>query len=237
MSTAGSSGSTGGLGLGEFPMPPQQKAGGMGAVDSIAGGGNRSFASSTADGSEIGSGNRKANADPGFKEFGIENTNIHTAAGVKLSDRQKVLVGSVLDLFAGRPSLPKLSLWTDTATFSDQITKAEGRKQFAAQWYGLQAAFSSIERISHEVVSAGNPIELDLCTKYTVKGVGLQQRIDSRVSIWVEGKIVGVRDSWGGEVPGEGAFVKALRKLNSVVVPAFVGVPKNNQEDAKKGNQ
>ncbi|RAL65134.1 hypothetical protein DID88_001240 [Monilinia fructigena] len=94
---------------------------------------------------------------------------MQTAAGVNLSENQKVLVGSVLDLFAGRPSLPKLSLWSDAATFSDPITKAEGRKQFAAQ-----------------------------C---------------------------------------EGAFAKALRNLNSVVVPALVSVPKNAKEDAEKGNQ
>lgn len=33
----------------------------------------------------------------------IENTNIKTAPGVSLEGDQKTLVGSVLDLFAGRP--------------------------------------------------------------------------------------------------------------------------------------
>ncbi|KAB8291188.1 hypothetical protein EYC80_009876 [Monilinia laxa] len=180
-------------------------------------------------------------AGKSFADLGIENTNIKTAVGVNLSENQKVLVGSVLDLFAGRPSLPKLSLWSDTATFSDPITKAEGRKQFAAQWYGLQAAFSSIERLGYEVTSAGNPVVLGLKTKYVVKGVGKEQVIESRVSIWTEGdkdlKIVKVEDAWNGEVPSEGAFAKALRNLNSVVVPAFVSVPKNDKEDSEKGNQ
>ena len=55
-------------------------------------------------------------------------------------------MGSVLDLFAGRPSLKKLGLWADEASFNDNITLAQGRKQFEAQWYGLQSAFSEIVR-------------------------------------------------------------------------------------------
>jgi hypothetical protein len=64
----------------------------------------------------------------------IENTNIKTAPGVDLSSQQKTLVGCVLDLFAGRPSLEKLQLWTDEAVFEDPITVARGRKQFEPQW-------------------------------------------------------------------------------------------------------
>ena len=64
----------------------------------------------------------------------IENTNISTAPGVELSSQQKTIVGSVLDLFAGRPSLEKLQLWSDDATFEDPITIAKGRKQYEPQW-------------------------------------------------------------------------------------------------------
>lgn len=64
----------------------------------------------------------------------IENTNINTAPGVDLSSEQKTIVGSVLDLFAGRPSLEKLSLWSDDGVFEDPITIANGRKQYEAQW-------------------------------------------------------------------------------------------------------
>ena len=67
----------------------------------------------------------------------IENTNINTASGVALSPQQKTLVGSVLDLFAGRPSLEKLQLWSDDATFEDPITIAQGRKRYEAQWVYL----------------------------------------------------------------------------------------------------
>jgi hypothetical protein len=64
----------------------------------------------------------------------IENTNIKTASGVDLSSQQKTIVGSVLDLFAGRPSLEKLQLWSDEGVFEDPITVARGRKQYEAQW-------------------------------------------------------------------------------------------------------
>ena len=107
----------------------------------------------------------------------IENTNVKAADGVKLDDHKKTLVGSVLDLFAGRPSLPKLQLWADDAVFEDPLAVAKGRKEFEPQWYGLAKAFSEIERLSHEVTSAGNPIVLDMKTRYVVKGIGKEQTI------------------------------------------------------------
>ncbi|KAI4185762.1 MAG: hypothetical protein LQ346_005829 [Caloplaca aetnensis] len=206
-------------------------------------------------------------------DLGIENTNIKTAPGVTLDEQQKTLVGSVLDLFAGRPSLKKLSLWDDDGVFEDNITIATGRKQYEAQWYGLQTAFSEIERLHHEVVSAGNPIGMDLKTRYVTKGVSKEQTIDSRVNIFYDkdtGKITKVQDKWGGELPdssfknvsieqlldpwwwvhyAEGwawwlwSFTwdtwlwEAMRNLNSVTVPKMVSVPKNDEEDAKRGNQ
>lgn len=82
----------------------------------------------------IGSRNMSSSSD-----LNIENTNIQTSSGVSLSSEQKTIVGSVLDLFAGRPTLAKLKLWDDEATFEDPITVANGRKQYEAQW--VQLAF------------------------------------------------------------------------------------------------
>ncbi|KAF2089368.1 hypothetical protein K490DRAFT_63505 [Saccharata proteae CBS 121410] len=167
----------------------------------------------------------------------IENTNINTRPGVDLSSDQKTLVGSILDLFAGRPSLQKLQLWSDDAVFEDPITCARGRAQYEPQWYGLQTAFSEIERLHHEVTSAGNPISMDLKTRYKVKGIGAEQTIQSVVNIYVDGqgKIEKVEDKWDGKLP-EGSIQNAFRRLNAVTVPKMVGVPKNEEEDAKKGN-
>ncbi len=135
-------------------------------------------------------------------ELKIENTNINTLPDVKLSDHQKTIVGSVLDLFAGRPSLAKLQLWKDDAVFSDPITIAQGRSQFEPQWYGLQTAFSEIERLHHEVTSSGNPIEMSMKTRYKVKGLGSEQTIDSKINIFTEGdKISKVEDKWDGQLP------------------------------------
>jgi hypothetical protein len=139
----------------------------------------------------------------------LETKHVTTAPGIKLSEHQETIVGSVLDLFAGRPSLAKLALWRDDATFSDPLTIATGRKQYAAQWYGLQKAFSEIDRLNHHVRDAGNPILMDLRTKYVIRGIGKEQMIQSLVAIHLDdqGKIVRVEDKWNGELP-EGMVAK-----------------------------
>ncbi|KAK0891514.1 hypothetical protein LTR02_013964 [Friedmanniomyces endolithicus] len=172
-----------------------------------------------------------------FGKLNIESKDIKTASGVDLSEHQRTVIGSVLDLFAGRPSLAKLQLWKDDAEFTDPLTIAKGRKQYEAQWYGLQTAFSEIERLGHEVKSNGNPIEMDLDTRYVVKGLGTEKKISSKIEIWMEGdKIVKVADKWNGSLP-EGSIAQAFRRLNAVTVPNLVSVPKNAEEDAKRGNQ
>ncbi|KAI7553941.1 hypothetical protein KC331_g889 [Hortaea werneckii] len=170
-------------------------------------------------------------------ELKIESQNIKTAPGVELSSQQQTLVGSVLDLFAGRPSLAKLGLWKDDAEFTDPLTVAKGRGKYEAQWYGLQAVFSEIERLSHEVKSSGNPIVMDMSTRYVVKGLGKEQKINSVVEIHTEGdKITKVADMWDGKLP-DGAISNAFRHLNAVSVPKMVSVPKNAEEDRQRGNQ
>lgn len=79
---------------------------------------------------------------------------------------------------------------------------------------------------------------MDLKTKYKVKGVGIEQTIESKVNIFVDektGKIVKVEDKWNGKMPNN-AFVNVFREINSVTVPLFVGVPKTDEEDRQRGN-
>ncbi|KAI9850167.1 MAG: hypothetical protein M1838_006012 [Thelocarpon superellum] len=107
-------------------------------------------------------------------------------------------------LFAGKPTLQKLSLWKDDAVFEDPITIARGRKEYQPQWYGLPALFSEIEPLHHSVTSAGNPITLDLKTRYKVKGIGKEVTIASVVNIFYDkesGKIDKVQDKWDGKLP------------------------------------
>jgi hypothetical protein len=137
------------------------------------------------------------------QDLNLETKHVTTAPGIKLSEQQETIVGSVLDLFAGKPSLQKLALWRDDATFNDPLTSAKGREQYSAQWYGLQQAFSEIDRLNHQVKDSGNPILMDLRTKYVIKGINKEQTIQSLVSIHLDdqGKISKVEDKWNGELP------------------------------------
>lgn len=179
--------------------------------------------------------NSNSSNEPAFESVDVKNTSINQGAGVNLSSQQKLLVGSVLDLFEGRPSLRHLNLWKPDATFTDPLTVAEGFDRYAAQWYGLPTIFSPINITSHTVTSSGNPIEIDLSNKYTVKGIKKEQEITSKVKIFVDdatGKISKVEDRWNDKLP-EGAISQAFRKLNAVTVPMMVKVPKNQEEDDK----
>ena len=72
------------------------------------------------------------------------------------------------------------------------------------QQYGLQQAFSKIERLSYQVTSAGNPITMDLKTKYTVKGLNKDTTVSSKVNIYTTpdgSKIEKVQDKWDGKLP------------------------------------
>lgn len=171
---------------------------------------------------------------PSFESVGVKHTSINQAPGVNLSPHQKLVVGSVLDLFEGHPTLRHLDLWSRDATFADPLTVAEGYDRFAAQWYGLPAVFSPINLVSHTVTSAGNPIEISLVNKYTLKVVKKEQEIKSKVKIFLDetagAKITKVEDRWNDKLP-DGIISEALRKLNAVTVPMMVKVPKTQEED------
>ncbi|KAI5918460.1 hypothetical protein F4810DRAFT_691957 [Camillea tinctor] len=173
---------------------------------------------------------------PTLASIGVKNTVIREAPGVKLSPHQKVLVGSVLDLFEASPTLRHLSLWREGATFADPLTEATGFSRYAAQWYGLASLFRPVAIQRHEVLSAGDPIEVALSNRYVVRGVQTAQTIDSVVRIWVgpeDGKIVRVEDRWDGKDQPENIVMEAFRKLNAVTVPMVVKVPKDEEEDMK----
>jgi len=178
---------------------------------------------------------KMASTQQSTADIDVQTKDVNTAPGVQLNEQQRLLTTSVMDLFVGQPSLKKLQLWKDDGVFEDPLTVAKGRHQYEAQWYGLKAAFSEIERLSHTVVSSGNPITMDLRTRYKMKGVGKEQTIDSKIKIFYDekdGKISKVEDRWNDELP-EGGFKNAFRKLNAVTVPKMVGVPKSEEEDSK----
>jgi hypothetical protein len=146
-------------------------------------------------------------------DLDIETTHITTLPGIKLNSHQTTIIGSILDLFAGSPSQPKLSLWRDDATYSDPLTIAKGRDQYSAQWYGLRIAFSEINRLNHQVKDAGNPMLMDLRIKYVIRGLDKEQMIQSVVAVYLddEGKISKVEDRWNDALP-EGAISEVSRE-------------------------
>jgi hypothetical protein len=162
----------------------------------------------------------------------VESKNIHTAPGVSLTSEQEEIVGSVLDLFAGRPSLPKLALWREDATFSDPVTVATGRAKYSAHWYALERFFREIEQVQHMVVDAGDPILIELTTRYVAKRIGKEQTIDSTVAIYTDasGKIVKVEDRWNSKSPESSAVDGWYRRLVAEIAPRVVDVPKIQEE-------
>jgi hypothetical protein len=101
--------------------------------------------------------------------------------------------------------------------FQDPITKAEGRRQYEAQWYGLKAVFSEIERLHYCVTSSGNPIKMDLKTRYVIKIIGKEHSITSIVDIHTNsaGKISMVEDRWDGKLPESAIAQASLAQLFS----------------------
>ncbi len=69
---------------------------------------------------------------------GPSSTKVNAAASITLDTQRTQLVGSVLDLFSGKPSLQRLAHWREDAHFEDPITTAKGRKAYAAQWCVLR---------------------------------------------------------------------------------------------------
>lgn len=164
----------------------------------------------------------------------ISATDINTAPGIKLDTHRQQLVGSVLDLFSGQPSLYKLSFWRQDAHFEDPITTAKGYDAYAAQWYGLAAIFTSTTK-RHEVTkSESSSIEMDLEQEY--KAAGATKLMKSKIVIELdgEGKIQHLTDKWNGQDMPTGMLATWGRKANAATVPKLVSVPKTEQEEAEK---
>jgi hypothetical protein len=165
-----------------------------------------------------------ATSQPLPPDIPILTKHIQTSPGLTLSNHQHTIVSSILDLFSGYPTLQKLSLWRDDATFADPIRIATGREKYSAQWYALRSAFSTIDRLSFQVKDAGNPILIDLRMRYIVKGMHNETTVQSVVAVYLdgEGKVERVEDRWDGTLP-EGMMsdvsIVVTRSCCSLVFP------------------
>jgi hypothetical protein len=80
------------------------------------------------------------------------------------------------------------------------------------------------EQLHSQVTSAGNPIIMDLKTRYKVKGIGAEQTITSVIKIHTDTHakcIQQVEDRWDGEIP-EGPFAK-VSSFSDVLVLVSLG--------------
>lgn len=85
--------------------------------------------------------------------------------------------------------------------------------------------FSEIERQGHQVTKVGNPISIDMKTRYVVKGVNSEKIINSVVNIFTndKGKITKVEDKWDGSLPDGSVKNVSLRPWNPWAWLEFYG--------------
>lgn len=127
----------------------------------------------------------------------------------------------------------KLSFWRQDGHFEDPITTAKGYDAYAAQWYGLAKVFTSTTKFQEVTKNEGKLIEMSLHQEYKTAGVSKLMKSTIVIELDDEGKIAHLQDKWNSNELPDGAFAIWMRKANAVTVPKFVGVPKNDQEDAE----
>ncbi|KAM5383800.1 hypothetical protein ACJZ2D_001789 [Fusarium nematophilum] len=148
----------------------------------------------------------------------IHNVNTTAAPGVALSDHERLLVGSILDLYEGRGTLRHLSLWSQHAYHANPPGIMTGHRRIVAAWYAHAASLESSHIQSHMVQST-SPIRFNLSINETFRGLGLQVMINSEVRVHVDedGKIKRLEERWD-TVTNEGA-----RRAQSIQGQSFLG--------------
>ncbi|KAL7275992.1 hypothetical protein RUND412_001023 [Rhizina undulata] len=157
----------------------------------------------------------------------IETVEINVLQGLTLQGHQREVIGSVLDLFQGRPTRGKMAYWRGDAVFNGGFVKAFGRDEVLAAWQMHSKVMKDITMVSHEVVKVEDTsYEMELVQKYTLKGVG-GRVISVRSRIYIEldrcGGIREVKDLWDGSRGG--VVVDFLKRMAAKGANRFVDVP------------
>ncbi|KZT50590.1 hypothetical protein CALCODRAFT_504557 [Calocera cornea HHB12733] len=172
----------------------------------------------------------------------VQNTDIRrTLPGVDLTDLQRAHVGCVLDLFQAKPTLDKLDMFAEDGIYEDAFATARGREEIGGQFYGLPKVTKESITRSHLVksVSPEGKIEMDLHQLFVFKAGGKEVDMKTTVIICSDattGKITRLQDRPMEDIP-DNSFIHMLRKMNAVVTPHLVGIPKTEEQDAKKLEQ
>ncbi|KAM6514343.1 hypothetical protein FALCPG4_015491 [Fusarium falciforme] len=128
----------------------------------------------------------------------IHNVNINTSPGVTLTGHERLLVGSILDLYEGKGSLKHLSLWSPQAYFTCPGGIMKGHRENVAAWYAHATWCESIQIQSHVVTSGGNSIQFNLSYKYLFRGIRMELIIESEVRVHADkdGRVERLEERW-----------------------------------------
>ncbi|KAF9512751.1 hypothetical protein BS47DRAFT_1330084, partial [Hydnum rufescens UP504] len=136
--------------------------------------------------------------------------------------RQRIL-DDVLKLFCGQPSPEALSHWHKDAILESPLTRCEGYRQCAAQWYALATMVSSSRTVSHRVLastSSPSRIVYSQTQEYTIRYTHLKRVIQSMVAIHLDNndQIVMLEDKWKGDDQPATRTALFFRKFNARAV-------------------
>ncbi|PWN97097.1 hypothetical protein FA09DRAFT_330736 [Tilletiopsis washingtonensis] len=152
----------------------------------------------------------------------------------ELDAKSEQLIADAQALFSAKPSEEIFTRWSPDALFEDPICLAVGARQYKAQWYGLAKAFSGSMTRAWRVESVSKE-QIKYVQKQWYKVAGFEKEMISTVVMKLnkEGKVTHFIDMWNHKAPSTNPVIYALRRLNGMIMPLFVGVPKAEQQKHK----
>ncbi|TFY67778.1 hypothetical protein EVJ58_g1405 [Rhodofomes roseus] len=168
----------------------------------------------------------------------ITNASVDVAPGVTIDDHRRTLVGVVLDLFQGKPSLYKMDFFAEDAVYEDPVAKSVGRTSIAGQFYGLPELFrSSVTKSAQITASDAHTTSFRVLHEFTPKLVPKTVSFDTVMTITVDaaGKITHWRDRPSAGIPDGGSgLAEWLRTKQSELTKAVLSLPNDEEEDLER---
>ncbi|WVR07393.1 hypothetical protein IAU60_004434 [Kwoniella sp. DSM 27419] len=183
-----------------------------------------------------------------LRELANDPNSIEHDPSLQLEQRHLEHVALVVDLFQGHGTMAKIvNGFTEDAGYEDPVAYAKNREEVAGQLLHIPTVTSSTA--THKVyIKALHPntpitsgtgrettadlIEVEFKHDLTFK-VGPTYHLETVLQVYSTPQgIVKLKDRDGEKIPDNG-FAMALRKLNGIIVPATIGVPQNEKEDAE----
>ncbi|KAH9923257.1 uncharacterized protein B0H18DRAFT_909923, partial [Fomitopsis serialis] len=165
----------------------------------------------------------------------IINASVAVAPGVAIDEHRRTLVGVVLDLFQGKPSLHKMSFFAEDAVYEDPVAKSVGRISIAAQFYGLpELVRASTTESARITASDARTTSFHVRQAFTPKLVPKTIAFDTVMTITVDaaGKIAHWQDRPSEGIPAGGSgLAEWMRETQSELTKAVLTLPKDEEED------